>query len=160
MRVRPATRDDLVSVRRVADAAYWDSYAGLLKPETVGRFLETSYSPAALRRRLLAGGLHVAEWEDQIVGFVDAENSEATTIVGDVTTEPRFRRHGVGRALVEVVRIAEPERPVRADVVLGNIDGERFLEALGFVPGEVMATTLHEEEIVERRWWLSSEPAG
>ncbi|HUG75330.1 MAG TPA: GNAT family N-acetyltransferase [Acidimicrobiia bacterium] len=160
MRVRPATRDDLVAVRRVADAAYWDSYAGLLKPETVGRFLEAAYSPAALRRRLLAGGLRVAEWEDQIVGFVDAEKSEAATIVGDVSTEPRFRRHGVGRALVEVARVTEPERPVRADVVLGNIDGERFFEALGFVPGEVMATTLHDEEIVERRWWLSSEPAG
>jgi GNAT superfamily N-acetyltransferase len=160
MRVRPATRDDLVAVRRVADAAYWDSYAGLLKPETVGRFLEESYSPAALRRRLLAGGLRVAEWEHQIVGFVDAGSAGTTTIVGDVTTEPRYRRHGVGRALLEVARVADPQGPVRADVVLGNIDGERFLEALGFVPGEVMTTTLHEEEIVERRWWLSSDATG
>lgn len=162
MRVRAATRDDLVAVRRVADAAYWDSYAGLLKPETVGRFLEASYSPAALRRRLLAGGLRVAEWEDEVVGFVDAapqaDPMDAATVVGDVSTDPRFRRHGVASALVGAVRGSDPGRPVRADVVLGNIDGERFFEALGFFPGEVIASTLHDEEIVERRWWLCAPP--
>jgi hypothetical protein len=40
-------------------------------------------------------------------------------------------------------------------VLLGCLPLEGYLEAQGFVPGEILNTTLFGEEIVERRWWLA-----
>jgi hypothetical protein len=58
------------------------------------------------------------------------------------------------------LRERAPHLPVCADVILGNLDGERFLEALGFVPGEVLEQDLLAEQIVVRRWWCSPVQAG
>jgi ribosomal protein S18 acetylase RimI-like enzyme len=153
MRVRAARRGDLIAIRQVAAAAYWDTYSGLLKPDTIGRLLTRDYSPSALGRRLLRGGLIVAEGDGPIVGFVDAILDPAETRVTMIATDPGSRRRGVGTALVAAVRALRPECPIRADVLLGNLDGERFYEALGFAPGEILHGDLFDEDVVERRWW-------
>jgi len=155
MQVRRATRDDLAEIARVADAAFWDTYAGLLKPDTIARLLGRDYSSAALRRRLLQGGVLVAVAGDRLVGFAEITEEEALVRLAAISTEPVHRRVGVGAALVDEARRADPDLPVCADVLLGNLDGERFYEALGFVPGEVMQSTWIDEDVVERRWWLA-----
>jgi GNAT superfamily N-acetyltransferase len=155
MRVRPAVRHDLVPVRRVADAAHWETYAGLLKPDTIGRLLTRDFSPAALRRRLLGGGMLVVDRSEVVVAFVDFLVGTSDTAIHAIATEPKSRRHGAARALVEAVRGTRPTHPIRADVLLGNLDGERFYEACGFAPGEVLHGTLFGEDVVERRWWLA-----
>jgi GNAT superfamily N-acetyltransferase len=154
MRVRTAERRDLIAIRQVADAAYWDTYSGLLKPDTIGRLLIRDYSPSALRRRLLRGGLFVAERDGRILGFVDAILDPAEARVTMIATDPGHRRRGVATALFDAVRSLCPECPMRADVLLGNLDGERFYEALGFAPGEILHGGLFDEDVVERRWWL------
>jgi GNAT superfamily N-acetyltransferase len=155
MEVRHATREDLAEIARVADAAYWDTYAGLLKPDTIARLLGRDYSSAALRRRLLRGGVLVAVAGDRLIGFAEVSGEDSALRLEAISTEPVHRRVGVGAALVEAARRAEPDLPVCADVLLGNLDGERFYEALGFVPGEVIQHTWIEEDVVERRWWLA-----
>ena len=155
MRVRPATRGDLLAIGRVADAAAWETYSGLLKPDTIGRLLSRDYSPAPLRRRLLRGGVKVAETgRGEILAFVDAERDRWRVQLTAISTEPAYRRGGIARMLLASVRVSSPRLPICADVLLGNLDGERFYEALGFAPGEVMEGTLFGEDIVERRWWL------
>lgn len=154
MQVRHATRTDLAEIARVADAAYWDTYAGLLKPDTIARLLARDYSAASLRRRLLQGGVLVAMAGDRLIGFADVSSDEAMLRLAAISTEPVHRRVGVGAALVDEVRRTDPDLPVCADVLLGNLDGEQFYEALGFVPGEVMHGSWFDEDVVERRWWL------
>lgn len=156
MLVRRATRSDLLALRRVADTAHWDTYTGLLKPDTIGRLLTRDYSPAALRRRLLRGGIIVAEADSAVVGFVDAVLGDRETSLTAIATEPAYRLRGVGSALVWAVRDLRLEHALSADVLLGNLDAERFYEALGFAPGEVLHGTLFDEDIIERRWWLAS----
>lgn len=155
MLVRSALRSDLLDLRRVADAAHWETYSGLLKPDTIGRLLNRDYSPSSLGRRLLRGGVLVGESAGHIVGFVDVSAEPGQTRVLAIATEPGFRRRGVATALIASVR--RPRLPMSADVLLGNIEGERFYEARGFVPGEIIHTLLFDQDVVERRWWLPPE---
>ncbi len=156
MKVRHATRGDLLAIGRVADAAHWETYQSLLGPGAISEMIRRDYSPANLKRRLLSGGVLVAEESDgHVVGFADA------TFIGDhieltaISTEPSHRRRGIAGKLVEEVRASAPQLPVCADVLLGNLDAERFYEALGFVPGEVIQQRLETEPVVVRRWWCS-----
>jgi GNAT superfamily N-acetyltransferase len=156
MEVRPACREDLVLIHRVAHAALWDSCTGLLKPSTITAVLERQFSPSSLKRRLLAGSVVVASRPGgRVVGFADVSVEEDQVRLTALSTLPEQRRRGVGTALLGEVRKLAGGRPLCADVLLGNLDGERFCEASGFVPGEVIHRNLMEEEVVERRWWHS-----
>ena len=154
MEVRPAHRGDLVSIGRVAHAAVWTSCTGLLQPSTISASLERDYSPTSLKRRLLAGGLVVAiEDEGRVVGFAEAGIEDEHVSVKVHTAESGWRNSM--RSLVDAVRARFPDRPMCADVLLGNLEGERFCESAGFIPGEVIQRTLFGEQVVERRWWYS-----
>ena len=155
MKVRRAVKDDLAEMATVAEAAYWDTYAGLLKPATIAGVLTRDYAPSSLRRRLLWGGRGVALGGARVRGFADVVFDDALIRVTAISTEPAHRRVGVGAALVEEVRHSHADLPVCADVVLGNLDGEQFYEALGFAPGEVLHRSWFGEDGVERRWWLN-----
>jgi GNAT superfamily N-acetyltransferase len=158
MSVRHAGRADLLAIGRVAEASLWDTYTGLLKPDTIGRILQRDYSPAALGRRLLRGGVVVAEEAGEVVGFADAEVGPSHLQLLAIATDPIHRRAGVAAAMLVAVRDGHPDLPVCADVLLGNLAGERFYEALGFAPGEILERTLFDEDVVERRWWLAPSP--
>lgn len=155
MRVRDATRQDLLDIGRVAESAHWDSYGGLIKPATIGALLQRDYSPGALRRRMLAGRMLVAEThEGDLVGFAAASIESGALVLSAISTSPAHRRLGIGRALVTQIHRAAPWLPVRADVILGHIEGEAFYETLRFAPGEVIHITIDDEDVIERRWWL------
>jgi GNAT superfamily N-acetyltransferase len=117
--------------------------------------LTAGYSPGALRRRLIGGGLMVAVTDDdRLVGFADAACGDGHVLVSALATDPSFRRLGVGSSLLRSAAELAPGDPVCADVLLGNDDGERFCEACGLVPGETMTGVIGADEAVARRWWL------
>lgn len=154
MEVRKATRDDLVAIGRVADAAHWDAYSGLLDPDTIAALLQRDFSPGSVRRRLLSGGVIVAEQHRRLVGFADATVEPDQVRLTALATDPDCRHAGVAAALLQAVRCLAPDLPVGADVLLGCFPVEGYLETQGFVPGEILHTTLFTQEVVERRWWL------
>lgn len=152
MEVRQATRGDLLQIARVAHRSLWDSCEGLLRPATITAALDRDYSPSSLKRRLLGGGLVVAEEPPgEMIGFAEA-GVEDEHVAVRIHSAPD-RGSEPARRLVEAVRARFPGRPVCSDVLLGNLDGERCCEAAGFVPGEVIQRTLFGEQVVERRWW-------
>ena len=153
MIVRKATRGDLLGIGQIAVAAHWASYEGLLRLDTIGQLLMRDFSPGALGRRLLRGGVFVAATRDEIVGFADGDVRSEAVHVSALATEPSMRRRGVGTALLTAVRGLSPDSPVAADVLLGNLEGEQFYEVNGFVPGEIQHGSLFAEDVVERRWW-------
>jgi hypothetical protein len=153
--VRRAGSEDLVAVRRVADAALWDAYSGLLDESTISALLQRDFSPASLRRRLTRGEVLVADDGGRVVGFVETVADEA---------EVRLLRLGMGggnghraaaAALLGEVRRRASRLPVSADVLLGCLPVEGCLEEAGFVPGETLALSLFGQEAVARRWWLA-----
>jgi GNAT superfamily N-acetyltransferase len=154
VKVRKATRGDLIEIGRVADAAHWGAYSGLLAPSTITRLLQRDFAPGPLKRRLLSGQVVVAESAGSLVGFADAEVQPGSVKLTALSTEPESRRRGIGRALLAAVRGMAPDLPVSADVLLGSLEVERFFESQGFVPGETLNGMLFDEPVVERRWWL------
>lgn len=158
MIIRKATRADLLDVGRIADAAHWVSYEGLVRPETIGRLILRDFSPAALGRRLLQGGVFVAVAWEEVAGFTDGQVGPDGVHVRAIAVDTAMRRRGVASGLLAAVRALAADAPIAADVLVGNLGGERFYEANGFVPGEVQQGSLFGEEVVEQRWW--SEAAG
>lgn len=157
MRVRRARREDLAAIGRIAEAAMWDAYSTLLPPSAVESMISAGYSPGALRRRLIGGGLMVAVTaDDQPVGFADAACCEGHVAISALVTDRRFRRLGVASSLLWSAAALAPGEPVCADVLLGNDDGERFCEACGLVPGETVTGVAGADQAVARRWWLVS----
>jgi GNAT superfamily N-acetyltransferase len=154
--VRKAARDDLVGIGRVADAAHWDAYSGLLDPGTIASLLRRDFSPGSVRRRLLRGGVLVAVDEGRVVGFADAAVQADQVRLSALGTDPERRHARVAASLLEAVRRLAPGLPVTADVLLGCLPVEGYLEAQGFVPGEVLHVDLFGEPVVERRWWLAT----
>lgn len=153
--MRRAAREDLLGIGGVADAAHWDAYSGLLGPGTIAALLRRDFSPGSLRRRLLSGGVLVAVEHGTVVGFADAAVEEGQVRLKALGTDPARRHTRVAAHLLEGVRRLAPALPVSADVLLGCVPVEGYLEANGFVPGEVIESELFGQLTVERRWWLA-----
>lgn len=155
MRVRRARKEDLAAIGRIAEAALWEAYSTLLPPDAVESMIHVGYSPSALRRRLIGGGLMVAVTaDDRPVGFADAACAEGHVAVSALATDPPFRRLGVASSLLQSAAALAPGDPVCTEVLLGNDDGERFCEACGLVPGETVTGVAGADEAVARRWWF------
>jgi ribosomal protein S18 acetylase RimI-like enzyme len=153
--VRRADRGDLVAIGRGADAAHWAAYGGLLEPATISAWLLRDFSPGSLRHRVLQGRVTVAEEAGRLLGFVDALVEGDHIRLVTLAADPEAGDTGVAGRLLDAARALAPSLPVSADVLLGCLPLEGYLEAQGFVPGEILNTTLFGQEIVERRWWLA-----
>jgi GNAT superfamily N-acetyltransferase len=156
MRVRPVRRDDLGAICRIAAAGLWEEWQDLLRGDTLGRLLASECSGATMGRRLLRGGMLVAEdTGGAIAGYVDAVSGPAVVAVTALAVDPARRRQGLGRLLVGAVVDQSLPEAIYTDVMLGCLQAEGFLEHLGFVPGEVIPRSRFDEVVVERRWWLA-----
>jgi GNAT superfamily N-acetyltransferase len=158
--VRRARAGDSAEIGRVAAAAWRDTYAGLLRPETIETFIERAYSIDRIERRIEADTFLVAVEAGRIEAFADARDVDDRVDLFAIYALPASRGRGAGSALLAELRARFPDRPIVADVLRGNRKGEVFYEARGFEPRERLETELFGEPVVERRWRLSAaEPA-
>lgn len=153
VKVRGATPEDLTSIAVIARRAIPGAYHHLLSPRTIATWLEAAYNEEAVRRSWEDHPIFVALDEEDLIGFADAYDDDGAVTIGALFTDPDSRGQGAGTALVDAIQRAAGDRPVTADVMLGNHLGERFYEHLGFVPGETIPGDLFGEHIVERRWY-------
>ncbi len=158
MEVRKADRGDLLGVARVVHAAHWETYTGLLKPQTIAEVVATLYRPSILKRHLMAGELYVGlDDQEVVVAFAIVAVHDDHVDLPAIAVDPSTRQRGVARRLLELIRADAPVMPLSLTVLLGSMDGEGFVEKLGFVPGEIIERELCGEEVVERRWWLAQD---
>jgi GNAT superfamily N-acetyltransferase len=158
--VRPATLDDIPGIAAVAAAAWRDTYAGLLRHETIETFIERAYAAERLARRVAADTFLVAVDGGAILAFCDALASDDRVELFAIYVLPEERGRGAGTRLLAGLRERFPDRPIAAEVLSGNRKGETFYEARGFVPRERIETELFGELVTERRWWLVPEGQG
>ena len=157
MEVTLASRSHLLGVSQVLHAALYDTFSGMLRPETIGNMMSERYSPSTLKRALMKGELFVAIDDEHVVGCSMAERRNDHLDVEILAIDPGHRMQGSGRRLLERVQELDPELPMAIVLLLGGMEGESFLEALGFVPGEVVEQHLGGEPTVGRRWWRAPD---
>jgi GNAT superfamily N-acetyltransferase len=155
--VRPATADDVLQIREVAVAAWRDTYAGLLRSETIEAFVASAYAIERLRLRIGRDVFLVAEQDGRIVAFADARARTDAVDLFAIYARPDARGLGAGTALLDALRERFPGLPIVADVLAGNRKGEVFYERRGFERGERVDEQILGEPVVERRWRLPSE---
>jgi GNAT superfamily N-acetyltransferase len=157
--VRQAIAGDASAVALVAAAAWRDTYAGLLRSDTIETFIERAYSIERLERRIDRDTFLLALRDDQVVAFCDAAEAEseagAHVDLYAIYALPEFRGEGAGTALLKELQARFPSLSIAAEVLVGNRKGEGFYEHRGFVPRERIDTELFGESVVERRWWLA-----
>jgi GNAT superfamily N-acetyltransferase len=156
--VRVATIGDAGAISEVAAAAWRDTYAGQLRPETIERFVATAYAPDEIVRRIERDTFLVADVDDTVRAFADAVPRDDHVALGAIYAEPSWRGHGLGSLLLDEVRRRLPGLPIAADVLIGNRLGETFYERHGFVSREAIEGDLFGEPVRERRWWLEPAP--
>jgi len=152
--VRPAAVTDAPAIAVVAAAAWRDTYAGLLRNDTIETFLERAYSIERLERRIEADTFLVAAEDGVIVAFCDALERPEHIDLFAIYAAPELRGRGAGTALLAAIRTRFPGKAIAAEVLLGNRKGEIFYERRGFAARERLDTELFGEPVVERRWWL------
>ena len=157
--VRRATTSDGPAIRAIAAAAWRDTYAGLLKPETVEAFIERAYSAARVEARVRQDHFYVVEDAEGIIAFADAVEREDRLELAAIYALPERRGQGAGTALLNALIRLFPDRDISADVVDGNRKGEIWYERRGFAPRERFEASLLGEPVVERRWWRRAGPA-
>ena len=154
--MRRATAHDRDAIRAVAASAWRDTYAGLLKQQTIDNFLSAAYSPERVEIRVSDHHFFVVDGDEGIVAFADAVAQEDHVELLAIYALPELRGRGAGTALLTTIVGLFTGLPISADVVAGNRKGETFYERRGFVPRERLDAELFDEPVVERRWWRSA----
>ena len=157
--VREATAADGEVVRAIAAAAWRDTYAGLLRSETIEAFLERAYSVERVARRIGSDTFLLASVDGSPVAFADAREDGDQLHLLAIYALPERRGRGAGSALLAELRRRFPALPIAAEVLRDNLKGETFYAARGFEPRETVEAELFGEPVVERRWWLDATGA-
>jgi GNAT superfamily N-acetyltransferase len=160
MRVRRATGSHAPAIRSIAHAAWRDTYAGLLREETIEWFLARAYSNERVALRVERHETWVAERDGVVEAFAETSIEPDRVTLVAIYADPTVRRVGLGSALLESIIAAHPNLPIAADVLAGNRKGEPFYEARGFEPRESLDEQLGAELVAERRWWRPAAAAG
>jgi GNAT superfamily N-acetyltransferase len=152
--VRRATLEDAEAIRAVAEAAWRDTYDGLLRPATIEKFLAGPYDLDTVRRRISGHDVFVADTAGavEVVAYADAVPEDGRLLLAALYARPDRRRQGAGTALLDAVIGAHPALPIDAYVLIGNRKGEGFYERRGFTPVEQVAGDLFGESVAEQRW--------
>lgn len=130
LEVRPATREDIPAVKKLADQ----------NKHSIG-FVNS----AALAQNADKGWLLVAGLDKEIVGFLNPwHRRDGWTTVMELCVAQTHRRSGIAQLLVGVL-----PRPVRLKCTVDNVEGNAFYRALDFQlvrtePGKTRALNIWE----------------
>lgn len=179
MNVRPAEPADAPAIRRVAEAAWWEAYPGVLDTDTVRVAVDDLYDVDFLREvlaeredllflvaedagradeREIDEGTEVDETGSEagdggVQGFLSAQQTWADEVeVHALYVHPDRWGEGTGTALLAAVEDSAREADVdrlRAGVLSGNSVGRAFFETRGFARVETLTAEVGDETVPE-----------
>ena len=158
MDVRLARYEDLGAIEDVAFWACSEAIGEMVPVDVVASEMRNRFRKAVLSKHLLTQhlliGVNAADLIE-VVALVDdlPDHTALTTVVAP--THPS--QDPDGAPLVSALRSMGWTGPLSSSVALGNTLHERFHEAAGFVPGDVIVDRIQGHDVFRREWWL--EPA-
>ena len=154
MEIRLARRADVLQVGRLGNRASYAAYAEVLDPGSLAAGIAAEYSARALAKCVDAESLVVCEAENGLLaGFVTFETERDHLHLHRVVVDPDAPADEVIERLLGWAREKDPLSAVSTDVTLGLVDQEHAYSRLGFSPGEILPSSVHGTDVVERRWW-------
>lgn len=167
--IRPARPDDAATISKVAEAAWWAVYPGILETDSIKSALSDHYDTAVLRTALEERDdllFLVAERSgdnpgdgspddppSDIVGFATAQQTWADEVaIHTLYVHPDQWDEGVGTALLEAVAESAHAAGVdrlRCTVISGNHVGRAFLESRDFERVETVTAEVGDETLPE-----------
>lgn len=133
--VRVARESDTDAVCAFGSRHIVDFYAPILGTDAARSQVETWWSDAAIRPAIAAGGVVVAERNDQIVGVAQVDVSMTPPMVWKLYVDPALRGQGLGPRLLDAVRSLLPPDATTVGIehFTANVRAGHFYEREGFV---------------------------
>ncbi len=155
--IRPATCDDIPSIRDIARRTWTDTYRGIIPEDAQAAVLNRAYSNEALsisigrdQAFMVAEAPAQAGSKDTLAAYVDVDFDGQQVNLHRLYVLPEYQRLGLGRRLLEAAIAKSRERltpdalnkgvPLVAHVERDNPKARAFYKKMGF--------TEDEEEIV------------
>lgn len=134
MQIRPATPDDIPTIRIVLVETWHNTYDVILGADKVTEITNTWHSIGNLSNGLkrLDHAFLVAEVEDRIVGTAFATRRGEAIQLERLYVLPEFQRQGIGSALLSECEIRLRATRIQLEVQMDNTKGRRFYEKHGF----------------------------
>ncbi len=139
--IRKANLDDIHGIIEVCSAGYSNTYPDLLPQQYIEKIIDDFYNEERVEKEILNtsqawNGWFVAVDDGKIVGaggggFAGEEVAELYVLYLD----PKRKREGIGRKLLETITNDQMERGAKeqwVSVAKGNFMGIPFYEAVGF----------------------------
>lgn len=126
-RIRRAMQEDVIAISQVIIAALRQSNAQDYTPAIISE-VEKNFSPEAIGQLLVQREVFVATVEGEIVATASLDRD----VVRSVFVDPRFQKHGLGKALITMIQSVALSKEVRLLRVPSSITAEGFYASLGF----------------------------
>ncbi len=126
-RIRIANKEDVITISQVIVAALRQSNAQDYTSAIISE-VEKNFSPEAIGQLLVQREVFVATVEGEIVATASLDRD----VVRSVFVDPRFQKHGLGKALITMIQSVALSKEVRLLRVPSSITAEGFYASLGF----------------------------
>ena len=126
-RIRIANKEDVIAISQVIVATLRQSNAQDYTPAIISE-VEKNFSPEAIGQLLVQREVFVATVEGEIVATASLDRD----VVRSVFVDPRFQKHGLGKALITMIQSVALSKEVRLLRVPSSITAEGFYASLGF----------------------------
>ncbi len=154
--MRRATRSDLGTIEALTKEVFAAELSGVLPPEEARAAAGAAFRDVSLREKIIAGDLVIGvdrSGVPAVAAIIDRHEDHVA--IRTLVVRPRSTVVHTAAKLTAYLR-RSTALPLSADVVLGDVDHERFHEAAGFVPGEVVEDDVAGRAVIRRRWWLAA----
>ena len=104
MKIRQATNEDILLIRKMADGAFRETYRGILSAEQMEYMMIWMYSEESLMRQMTLEGhqFFIAEMDAEGVGYASvSQDAEDVFHLQKLYVMPEHQGQGVGKRLLE-----------------------------------------------------------
>jgi len=156
--VRPAQRDDLDGISRVATETWVATYTGIIPDADIQAFLQSNYNPARLEQSMatLGGGMLVAQDANKVVGFaMISGDQDGNAQLWSIYVLPGWHGRGVGKHLWDAAIVHAGSLPYSRLVLWvleSNTVARRFYERQGAVLVEQRDFPIGDVRVSEVRY--------
>lgn len=134
MEIREAYETDLISIKKVAENSWRDTYMNILSKESIEKFLSMAYNLNMLRKRLNTSIFYVALVDGEVCGFINfSKLKESMSEIVALYVDAKYKYQGIGKGLCDMHTYLDPNlKFLELSVEMDNTPAINFYMKQGF----------------------------